>query len=73
MNGATVDFRNPSLIRRAGISALNKELGPVGTAYFIRQFESGRGDYTAERDELLAGLTLNETIENVRVIDGQKA
>ena len=60
MNGATIDFR------------LKKELGAVGAAYFIRQFESGRGDYTAERDELLAGLTLEEIIENVRVIDKQK-
>jgi len=41
MNDTVVDFRNPSLISKAGISALNKELGPVGTAYFIRQFEAG--------------------------------
>ena len=72
MNGAAIDFRNPSLIRKEGMTALKKELGAVGAAYFIRQFESGRGDYTAERDELLADLTLEEIIENVRAIDKQK-
>ena len=73
MNGVTVDFRNPYLIRKAGISALNKELGPVGTAYFIRQFEGGRGDYTAERDELFAGITLDEIIESVKATDKEKS
>ena len=71
MNDTLIDFRNPSLVRKAGISALKKELGAVGTAYFIRQFEVGRGDYTAERDELLAGITLDEIIENVQEIDKQ--
>jgi len=73
MTGAAIDFRNPSLIRKAGISALKKELGPVGTAYFIRQFESESGDYTTERDELLADITLDEVLESVRAIDKEKA
>ena len=68
-SNATAYFRSPALVRKAGMSALKKELGTVGTAYFIRQFSTGQGDYTAERDSLLQGITLNEIIEEVREID----
>jgi len=70
MNGNTaVDFRNPSVVRKKGMAVLTKELGAVGTAYFIRQFGKGEGDYTAERDQLQEGLTLDEVIEGVRKLD----
>ena len=68
---ATAHFRSPALVRKAGMSALKKELGTVGTAYFIRQFSTGQGDYTAERDSLLQGTTLDEIIEEVREIDAK--
>lgn len=59
MNGNTaIDFRNPSTIRKMGIDALTRELGAVGMAYFIRQFDMGEGDYTAEREQLLADVTM---------------
>ena len=68
-----IDFRNPTLIRKAGMSALKKELGTVGTAYFIRQFSTGQGDYTTERDKLLDSITLDDIVKNVREIDKQQA
>jgi hypothetical protein len=68
-----IDFRNPTLVRKAGMSALKKELGAVGTTYFIRQFSAGQGNYTAERDKLLEGITLDEIIKNVKKIDAQQA
>ena len=71
-NYAAIDFRNPMFIRQAGMSALKKELGTVGAAYFIRQFASGSGNYTAERDKLLQGITLDEIIKSVRETDAQK-
>ena len=40
-------------IRRRGIEALTRELGPVGMARFLQQFESGQGDYTQERHSWL--------------------
>jgi hypothetical protein len=40
-----------------GIDALTKELGPVGMVYFIQQYDRGEGDYTAERENLLAEVT----------------
>jgi hypothetical protein len=64
-----IDIRNPALVRRAGLSALRKELGTVGAAYFLRQYSAGRGDYTAERGGLLPKLPLDDIIRNVREIE----
>ena len=36
-------------IRQAGLAALMRALGPVGTVRFLQQFEQGSGDSTAER------------------------
>jgi len=44
-----------STIRRRGIEALTEKLGSVGMVEFIRQFDSGYGDYTRERREWLDG------------------
>lgn len=42
-----------SEVRKEGIQALTKSLGPVDMARFIQSFESGSGDYTKERHEWL--------------------
>ena len=36
-------------IRLAGLRALSRDLGAVGLVRFLQQFETGYGDYTAER------------------------
>ncbi|MDL2231969.1 hypothetical protein LJC63_00110 [Ruminococcaceae bacterium OttesenSCG-928-L11] len=70
MNGNTAtDFRNPAYVRKAGMTALQKELGAVGAVYFLRQFENGKGNYTEERDRLLDGITFDELMKNVRELD----
>ena len=72
MNGnAAMDYRNPAVVRKAGMTALQKELGTVGAVYFLRQFEVGTGNYTEERDQLLAGITLDEIVKGVRDLDAQ--
>lgn len=38
-------------IRRQGLEALARELGPVGMARFLSLFENGSGDYVQERHE----------------------
>ena len=63
-----IDFRNPVMVRNAGMSALRKELGIVGTAYFMRQLSVGKGDYTAGRVELLRGVSSKEIAEGIRGI-----
>jgi hypothetical protein len=47
-------------IRRLGIEALTEKLGPLGMAEFMRQFDSGYGDYTKERHDWQAGLTVED-------------
>jgi hypothetical protein len=42
----------PAELRRAGINALVRALGPVGMARFLQQLDSGHGDYTADRDSV---------------------
>ena len=55
INSTTKDL---STIRRMGIEALIEKLGPVGMAEFIRQFDSGYGDYTKERHEWLDDINI---------------
>jgi len=67
-----IDFRNPTIVRNVGISALKKELGAVGAVYFLRQFSTGYGNYTAEREKTLEGITIDDIIKNVRELDKLK-
>jgi hypothetical protein len=66
MSGEKVNIYNFSELRQKGIEALAESLGPVGMAYFFRQFEQGRGDYAAEREDLLADATLEDFEEYVK-------
>jgi len=66
MSNVAIDFRNPTVVRNAGVSALQKELGVVGTSYFMRQFNAGKGDYTAEREELLQNVSSDEIANGIR-------
>jgi hypothetical protein len=59
------DIRNPQKIRRLGLEALCKELGPAGMAYFMQQFEPGEGNYTAERAELLKDVTMDDILRDL--------
>jgi hypothetical protein len=52
----TIDFRDPKIVKKAGLAALIKELGVTGTAYFIRQFDRGEGNYTFERGNIFDPL-----------------
>ena len=71
VSNVAINFRDQTLVRKAGMSALKKELGTVGAAYFIRQFSTGQGDYTVEREKLLEDITFDEIVKNVREIDKQ--
>ncbi len=51
----------PAQICQSGLEALARELGPVGMARFLQQFENGSGDYSVQRHEWLDGLDV-ETI-----------
>ncbi|MGO9595026.1 MAG: hypothetical protein ACLQFF_02360 [Steroidobacteraceae bacterium] len=49
-------------LRRAGIDALLKALGPVGMARFLQQFDPGQGDYTTERTRFLGNPTVDDVM-----------
>ena len=60
---------SPNQIRSAGLAALVKSLGPTGMARFIQQFDSGVGDYTKDRKNLLEKASVDEitlAIEKMR-------
>ena len=57
---------NPSLIRKLGIEALSKALGPVGMARFLQQYETGVGDYTKQRDLWLKGEDIKSIVEEIK-------
>ncbi len=47
-------------IRKEGIDALAKALGPIGMVRFLQSFDTGSGDYTKERREWL-----DESVEDI--------
>jgi hypothetical protein len=53
-------------IRREGWRALTERLGISGAMRFMVQYDPGYGDYTEERQQLLADLTLEETLRRAR-------
>jgi len=57
-------------IRERGLGALTKELGSSGMAIFMRQFESGSGNYTEERDDLLESLTIDDIVSSIKARKG---
>ncbi len=55
----------PAELRRVGIDALVKALGPVGMARFLQQFDPGHGDYTTQRYAILGDPTVDELMDEV--------
>ncbi len=52
-------------IREHGLQVLIKELGPAGLIRFLQQYESGYGDYSVERHNLLKESTVDELVNNI--------
>lgn len=53
-------------IRRAGVEVLRRELGVVGMVRFLQQFETGSGDYTAERQQVVGTTGVRALAERIR-------
>jgi hypothetical protein len=53
-------------LRREGWSALTERLGVSGAIRFLMQYDPGHGDYTIERHHLLADLTLEQALDELR-------
>ncbi|MCL1791035.1 MAG: hypothetical protein FWF88_02165 [Peptococcaceae bacterium] len=70
-NAIAIDYRNTNVIRKLGIDALTKELGPAGMAYFIQQYDRGEGDYTSERESLLADVSMDSLMSELEAMRQQ--
>lgn len=57
---------SPYEIRLEGWKALTERLGPAGAMRFMMQYDPGHGDYTKEREEIFADLTLEDLIASIR-------
>jgi hypothetical protein len=60
---------NPAQLRQRGIEALVQALGAVGMVRFLQQFDQGSGDYTQDRDAILADITLEEAIAQIKQVN----
>lgn len=65
MNIQTVD---PIIVRKIGLEALTKALGPVGMVRFLQQFEAGTGNYTKEREHWLKGLDVKSIVKEIKAM-----
>lgn len=57
---------SPADIRKAGLEAVAKKLGPLGMVRFLQQFETGRGDYPKERAQWLKDAEIQEIVSEIR-------
>lgn len=58
-------------INQQAIQLLYQELGVVNAVRFLRQFTTGFGDYTRERESLFVGKSLQEIIHEIEQQKGQ--
>jgi len=52
-------------IRLTGIEILSRHMGLTGMIRFLQQTETGYGDYTQERDNLLGDPSLEELVSDI--------
>jgi hypothetical protein len=59
-------------IRMEGWKALTDRLGPSGAMRFMMQYDPGHGDYSKDRHDIFAGLTLDDLLDAVERSHGQE-
>ena len=60
-------------LNRAGHAALVRELGVAGALRFLRQFTTGEGDYTANRDATTGEESVETLFARVQAADRTRA
>ena len=61
-----IEARPLAEITAVALKTLYREIGIVDTVRFINQFTTGYGDYTHERQELVAGMTLDDMVSQIK-------
>ncbi len=64
----TIQTIDPIIVRKLGLEALTKALGPVGMVRFLQQFEAGTGNYTKERERWLKGLDVKAIVKEIKAM-----
>jgi hypothetical protein len=63
----TVEVKPLAEVTQEAIRVLVEKIGPVDTVRFVSQFTVGYGDYTEERRQLFAGLTLDDILAEIKL------
>jgi hypothetical protein len=58
-------------IRMEGWKALTERLGPAGAMRFMMQYDPGQGDYSKDRHEIFAALTLDDLLDTIERGEGR--
>ncbi len=62
----TLNIHPISEINQKATHLLFKQMGIVDTLHFLNQFTLGHGNYTEERKEWIADLSLNDIISDIK-------
>ena len=52
-----------------GWKALTERVGPAGAMRFMMQYDPGQGDYSKERHEMFAALTIDDLLNVIELDD----
>jgi hypothetical protein len=61
-----VEAKPLAQITQEAIRVLCREMGAADAARFVSQFTAGYGNYTEERDQLFAGMTLDDIVSEIK-------
>ena len=61
-----VQQTNPAILRKLGLEALCKSLGPLGMVRFLQQYETGTGDYTKEKEMWLKDVDIESVVIEIK-------
>jgi hypothetical protein len=71
MNAEVPTASTPIELYRRGLTVLQEQLGPVDSIRFLHLFDSGSGDYTAERQATADEGTLDALCDEIRANTGK--
>ncbi len=58
-------------INKEAIDILCQQIGLVDTVRFVNQFNTGYGNYTEEREQLFANMTLDNVVSEIKEMRNQ--
>ena len=61
-----IEARPLAEITKEALKVLYKEIGVVNTVRFVGQFTTGYGNYTQEREQLFADMTLDDIVSDIK-------